>query len=296
MPPDLFIGLVTHPRSRFSDATSDGGVLKSLERMLAAQGLNVETGVSDQDAYSPALLPLGRAEVVSSIRAELACEQRWRAYVAGTAPGLKLRAFMTGRRAWRTMRLAPPWRRRPPIDEPGPRMVRRLVNIELSHLAIMKAAIRSVARWSLIIEDDASAQDAAKFAAELIEFIKAADDRGQPLTMNLSESFTPAQLGLEHLLSPVLAWPGAGAWATFSAQRPVTNTVCAVLYRGDYLQRLLVELEAIPLAPVIPIDFKVNEAVMRLAPAMLPGDCWVASPAPLTQRSGVPALRLEHLS
>ncbi len=252
--------------------------------------------VSDEDSYTYVLLDLGRAQVVASIRAELRSEQRWRLYVSGNQPSLRLTAFMSARRAWRVLRLAPPWRRHIEVDEPGPRMVRRLVNIELSHLAVMRAAVQSGARWSLVVEDDASATDAGQFAAELLRFMKSADERGQPVTMNLSESFTPAQLGLDHLLSPAPRGASDPAWMTFRAQRPVTNTVCAVLYRRDYLMRLLAELEAIPLSPVIPIDFKVNEAVMRLAPTMSPGDCWVASPAPLAQRSGVPVLRLEHLS
>ena len=164
-------------------------------------------------------------------------------------------------------------------------MVRRLVNIELSHLRIMGEAVASGARWAVLIEDDAAGPDTPAFARDLAEFISAADTRRQPLTMNLSESFTPRQLGLEHLLTPI---EEPGPWSVLAAERPVTNTVCAVLYRGDFLARLLAELQAIPVAPVVPIDFKVNEAMMRLAPSMRPGDCWVASPAPLVQQSGVP--------
>jgi hypothetical protein len=110
--------------------------------------------------------------------------------------------------------------------------------------------------------------------------------------MNLSESFTPDELQIRHLLTPLVGTEGVPPWTLFSAERPVTNTVCAVLYRRDLLVRLRDALREIPLSPVIPIDFKVNEAVMRIADGMQPGDCWVASPAPIQQRSGVPAVSL----
>jgi len=283
--PDVFLGLVTHARSRFGEATGENGLLSSLARQLRELGLDVRTGVSDQDADSPDLLPLTRAEVGASIRGELDCEQRWRSYLSGRKAGLRLKGFMAARRVWRTVRFAPPWRRFEESSDPGARMVRRLVNIELSHLRIMGEAVASGARWAVLIEDDAAAPETPAFARDLADFMSAADTRGQPLTMNLSESFTLRQLGLEHLLTPI---EEPGPWTVLAAQRPVTNTVCAVLYRGDFLARLLAELHAIPVSPVVPIDFKVNEAMMRLAPSMMPGDCWVASPAPLVQQSGVP--------
>jgi len=65
-----------------------------------------------------------------------------------------------------------------------------------------------------------------------------------------------------------------------------------MLYRRPFLEHLRSTLALIPLSPVIPIDFKVNEALMRMAPVCPAGDAWLASPAPLTQRSGVPTVRL----
>ncbi len=288
--PDVFVGLVTHARSRFADAATDDGLQCSLVRHLNELGCRAVTGVSADDAYSPTLLTIDRKAVIASIHAELDSELRWRAYLAGAKPSVWLRSFMAVRRAKRTITQAPPWRRTMTPDDAGARMVRRLVNIELSHLWIMREAVESGARWVVLLEDDASSTDATARAHELAAFIEAADTRGQPLTINLSESFTPEQLGIEHLLTPINPSNNRTGlpWRLFSAQRPVTNTVCAVLYRGDFLARLLALLDEIPVSPVIPIDFKVNEAMMRLSSTMTAGDCWVASPAPLVQSSGVP--------
>jgi hypothetical protein len=286
----VFVGLVTHARSRFADALSADGLQSSLARHLNELGCRAVSGVSADDAYLPSLLTIDRKAVIASIRAELDSELRWRAYLAGAKPSVWLRSFMAVRRAKRTITQAPPWRRTMTPDDAGARMVRRLVNIEFSHLRIMREAVQSGARWIVLLEDDASSTDAAARAHELAAFVQAADKQGRPLTINLSESFTPEQLGIEHLLTPInpSSIPAGLPWRLFSAQRPVTNTVCAVLYRGDFLARLLVILEEIPVSPVIPIDFKVNEAMMQLSDTMAAGDCWVASPAPLVQSSGVP--------
>jgi hypothetical protein len=165
------------------------------------------------------------------------------------------------------------------------------VNIELSHLRLIDLAVASGASWCLLLEDDAWCEDPRAFAIDLLRFVREADSRGKLLTVNMSESFTLEDLGIGHLLTPVPA-EQAGPWPMLEADRPVTNTVCAVLYRGDFLARLQHELHRVPLAPVIPIDFKLNVALMRMAPTVAPGDFWVASPAPLSQRSGVPTVRM----
>ena len=290
MPADLFIGLVTHPSSRFAEAATDRGLSRSVAREAERQGCATTMGVSDLDAWAPELLPITSREVARSVEAEIDSEARWRQYVAGGPLNLRSRVAFAARLVRRRFRYAPPWRRDASLGDPGPRMVRRLANIELSHLRLMHQAIDSEARWCLILEDDAAAVDPARFTRELLAFMAKADERGQPVTINLSESFTPDQLGITALLRAVDEKDPDPPWHLFAADRPITNTVCAVLYRRDYLCRLVGELDAIPLSPVIPIDFKVNEAVMRLAPSMRPGDCWVASPAPLMQRSGVPSV------
>jgi hypothetical protein len=241
----------------------------------------------DEDLLAPGQISEDLTAVRASINAELDLERRWREYVSGSPLGSLQKVMLVARGVKRRVSLAPYWRREVAETEAGPRMLRRLANIELAHLEIMRRAVKSQARWVLILEDDAMSDDPQALASALVDFCRAADGTGSPVTINLSESFTPRELGIGHLLSARTNPGQPGSWLTFESARLVTNTVCAVLYRHDFLDLLLQRLESIPLEPVVPIDFKVNIAYMDW-PNQVAGQCWVCSPAPIAQGSGVP--------
>lgn len=288
VPPDLFVGLVTHPRSRFPQARTQDGLAAQVQQEARRHGWSVASIVIDDDLLTDDMLTIDRQQVTASIDAELAVEAQWREYVANRPLSAKERAVLAARRIKRRIDLAPPWQRSLDDQSPGVRMVRRLANIELAHLSAMRAAVDSGARWALLLEDDAQTPQPGTFTQDLIAFTTAADTAGEPRTINLSESFTIEQLGIGHILTPRRNEGQPQGWNTSASAKIVTNTVCAVLYRGDYLTQLTEAIEAIPLSPVIPIDFKVNAAVMRINDSYPPGACWVASPAPVEQGSGVP--------
>ena len=287
VPPDFFVGLVTYPRSRFPEAKTGDGLARKIQAALIQGGQAAEFGMVDEDLLTPGAISLNQAAVVASITAELALESRWREYVSGSTASVFMRWVMSMRYVKRRIKLAPPWRSNQSELDDGAKMLRRLANIELAHLEVMRRATQSKAPWVLILEDDACAPNPEQLARQISEFCLAADVAGQPGTMNLSESFTVEQLGISGLLIPQANPNQPDAWSTYSAGRLVTNTVCAVLYRHDFLKNLLELLEAIPLEPVVPIDFKINAAYMAW-PHPAAGLCWVCSPAPIVQGSGVP--------
>ncbi|MEI6637822.1 MAG: hypothetical protein WCO99_14750, partial [Planctomycetota bacterium] len=57
VPADLFLGLVTHHQSRFSDAATEAGLVHSVQRAAVGAGRNVAMAVSDLDAWTPEVLP-----------------------------------------------------------------------------------------------------------------------------------------------------------------------------------------------------------------------------------------------
>lgn len=283
---DLFVGLVTHPKSRYADAVTPDGLMAQTARGASSAGFEVVTAVSDEDAFDEDTLPIDDRVVRRSITAELDAERRWRRYLAEGSEVWWSGAAFGIRRLVRTARFARPWGS---SRAEGAAMVRRLANIELSHLWLLDQACASEAGWVLILEDDAASPTGEQFGVDLATFVRAVDAARQPLMVSMSDSFTPRELGISDLLTPVVG--RHGPWPMQEARRAVTNTVCATLYRRGFLVRLAETLRQIPLDPVIPIDFKIDEALMRMANTYRPGDAWLATPAPISQRSGVPAVR-----
>ena len=169
-------------------------------------------------------------------------------------------------------------------------MVRRLVNIELSHLDLMRSGLESQAPWILIIEDDAFVADLEDLTRGLAGLMVADPPAAY---VNVSESFSTAELGIDHQLGPVshADWTGYQERSLVSAVRPVTNTVCAILYRREFLASLVTAMEALPLEPVVPIDWKLNMALMSMyrSGTITSGECWLVEPAPIAQMSMRPA-------
>ena len=114
-------------------------------------------------------------------------------------------------------------------------------------------------------------------------------DQRQPAYVNISQSFALDELGISDLLTvaPDASWAGDAPRHILSSARPATNTVCAILYRGSFVRDLLAVTDALPMEPVVPIDWKLNLALMQMfsSGALGAGDCWFVDPAPIDQLS-----------
>jgi len=165
-------------------------------------------------------------------------------------------------------------------------MVERLLNIELAHQELLRQGIASHAPWIVILEDDAWSADIDDLADGLTDLLARADANVQ--FINLSESFGLSELGIIHLLGHSdCSWRGPIARTVLSAQRPVTNTVCAIAYRSSFAEQLLSAYALMPMRPVVPIDWKLNQALMDMyAAGSLGADsCWWVVPGPIDQLS-----------
>lgn len=270
----LSIGVVSHERSRFAASQGDGGLAARLVTPLAAHDIVVSVMVNTADLLDPAVIAIDTSTVQASLSAELAIERRWAAFLGRTRqPHWWVRHGMqTARRTARR------------VSPPGAAMVRRLINIELSHLDLMHRALDAGSDWLLLLEDDAHAADVDDCAAGLAGLMRTV---GPPAYVNVSASFSLETLGVVGLLHPVGPWQGSVPRTLFGSSRPFTNTVCAILYRREFLVSLVAALDAIPIEPVLPIDWKLNAALMELWDAGLlhDGDCWAVEPAPIDQQS-----------
>ena len=277
MPIDLFIGLVTYPGTRFPDSRSTSGLLSQLERKCTELGLQVETSIVDENLFDPTDLPLNASSIKASIEAELDAEEHWEQYRTGRI-SQRNRVKRAIRNFYRRTQFLGRNQTR------GERMIQRLANIELAHIYLMTQAVNAQASWALILEDDAATQDVESLARAF----QALTQRGEssPDFVSLSASFTPQQLGIEGRIQGQTDWPSSALSRRALVMQPaVTNTVCAVLYRGAFLSDLLAILNQIPLSPIIPIDWKFNTALMRLQDSHRAATCWFVEPAPIQQRS-----------
>ncbi len=285
---DLLIGLVTYPGTRFPESSADTGLSRQLAAALEQRGHRVNVSIHDTNVWSPTLLRIDENQIKASVTAELDVEARWRAFLSGRPSPARRSALMAARKVYRKRKFLP---RGIAINDqhPGVRMVRRLVNIESAHLSLLRQASQAGCDWALIVEDDATAD--AQHTAELIDALITGTSQGpnqQPLYVNVSRSFSESELGLNGHLRDIGGLPmNQDQTRIMESDRPITNTVCAVLYRGTFLPDLVRVLSQIPLSPVIPIDWKLNEALMQLSAQgnIGAGDCWTLSPAPIIQAS-----------
>lgn len=272
----FFIGVVSYTGTRFSDSQTSDGLASRLAREMNKSGFATEVFINTEDGYTPDLIEITREVSLASITAQVKLDRRWANFL-----GLKKDSTW-----WRGHALR--WGKRLTLamNPPSPHVVQRLLNIEISHLKVMRAGLDCGADWILVLEDDATATDTLDLTRGLIGIM---DSGALADYVNISRSFSPTRLGINHLMTPTesQSWKGPRSRVIFSTSKPVTNTVCAILYRREFLAPLLTKLVELPLEPVVPIDWKLNIALMELFREGIctPQACWVVEPAPVLQRS-----------
>ena len=295
----VFVGLVSHVGSRFSESQGPDGLTARLRGELEARGVSATSLVNIDDDYRPEVLAIDAAAVRRAVTAQIRLEARWSRYLSEADPrvsrgrrlvrSIALTAVTGARIAAGWLRYYRPWHGVADEQSAGARMVRRLLNIELSHASLMRAGLASGARWVLILEDDAHSDDPSQLAENLQVLMVERKDQRQPAYVNISQSFSNAELGVEYLLEPAaeFEWTGEPARQALAASRPISNTVCAMLYRAEFLGRFLERFDALTIDPVVPIDWKLNVVLMEMfnAGELIGGDCWVITPGPVDQRS-----------
>lgn len=270
--PSLFIGVVSHPKTRFplnqgSNGLGDllGKAVPQAVTKVCARNLFDETG-DHVEAHS----------IQAALSATLHAEYEWSRHL-GRTQSLGWWLTYGGRWIKRFGKRAKP---------PSANLIRRLLNIELAHLSLMKQGLDSGAPWIVILEDDAFTDDIEDLAAGLRSLMRDSEPR---TLINLSSSFTYDKLGIDRLLttSPRLAWHGNAPRAILQADRPVTNTVCAIAYSRELLRDIDFELRLRPLHPVIPIDWKLNLSLLAMIKSKNAGEfsCHMVDPAPIIQMS-----------
>jgi len=280
-PQSLFVGVVSHEGSRFSFNQSPhglGGALGNVWQDLGFGRSTVQVNTKNLWSTQNVIRSPQRHDVQATLRAELQQEKHWAQFLGTLNQRTRARLLLR--------RLSQIYKR---VNSPSTDLVTRLLNIELSHLDLIKNALEYGSDWVLILEDDAHCADIQDLARS-IRVIQLTSD--PPAFVNLTQSHSLGALGIEHLLSPVsqLGWETPTTQTVLSAKKPFTNTVCAILYQREFLQALVTTLESLPVYPVLPIDWKLNVALMQLfnSGVIKENDCWTLDPGPIVQLSMQP--------
>ena len=274
----IFIGLVSHANSRFLSAQGSEGLAPSLGREFENLGITTTVQINSENLFDLYPFELDSHMARESVRAEIQLEGVWRDYLNGPN---RLREQI--RIAGRSVKSHLNRRENSVTTE-----LRRLLNIDYSHVDLYRAAIKSGSLWTVILEDDAYAANIKDLAIGLIDLT---NTQGSARMVNLSASFPLAEIGVQHLLklSSEKQWIGSSARVVYESERPVTNTVCAIAFRTDFLSKVVADFDAQTPAPVVPIDWKLNATLMRLfeTGAIASNECLFVEPAPIVQLSMV---------
>jgi hypothetical protein len=272
----LFVGVVSHERSRFAVSQGSDGLAARLAEGLRNEGLSVDVRVNIDNLHDPARHPVDAEVVRRSVQAQSQLEQDWTSYLEkSTGAVASVRAAMA--RYWRGLEGMIR-----PADES---MVTRLINIELSHLDLFDAGLASGADWVLVLEDDAMTTNVLDCVSGIAGLLHATPTPG---FVNLSQSFSLEELGIAHLLEPRdIPWQGDVERQILAARRPITNTVCAVMYHSEFIRDMVQAMRQLPFYPVVPIDWRINQALMAMVGAGTAGanTAWFVEPGPIDQMS-----------
>ncbi len=276
--PFVFLGLVSHPKSRYKDAQGPQGLFFKLSELLEGHGISTAMKVNSDSLFDQSPFQLTARMARDSVRTEIELESAWRSYL-----GEPKRIRQQTRIAARYAKFRLKWRAHSELTE-----LRRLLNIEYSHVDLYRSAVASAAQWAIILEDDSSTSDLGDLVEGILGLLRS---EMSAKLVNLSASFSMAEIGVQHLLTvdPAAQWDGTSARVTYQSKRPATNTVCAIAFRTDFLAQILADFDAQPAHLIVPIGWKLNATLMRLwdAGAIGVNECWFVEPAPIVQLSMV---------
>ena len=140
----------------------------------------------------------------------------------------------------------------------------RQSNISASHLTSMKQSLESGESFVLILEDDFLINDIEAIMIMLKFATSVEVSKSKLQLINLSKSFSYQELGFQNFVESSIKDVNYPNYTIDILKYPVTNTVCATLYKSDFLKKLVCELESLKMVSLIPIDHKINIALNKL--------------------------------
>jgi hypothetical protein len=277
-PSKIFIGLVTHPHSRFNSEGQSAQRINELANSLSQLGINVVTLMSDRNDFQSSGQVIGIGDRVRSAWKQVHIEKAWDKYVSESTGSDSL----TRKRG--AILFSGMFVKRAISYLFNSSSIARLANIDLSHLRVLKMGVASDADWVLIIEDDAQFSDPVKTAGVLRTVIEFLGHPARSIFVNLSESIDIVELRVDGIISggnSVLSLLNGSELLEISPA--ISNTACANMYSLDFASEFARAIEVQGILPSVPIDWRLNQLIMEAR--VTPVECYWVKPGLFLQGS-----------
>ena len=276
--PKIFIGLVTHPNSRFNSEGQSSKRIIELADSLSQLGINVVTLISDRNDFQSSGRVIGISDRVRSAWKQVQIEKAWDKYV-WESTGSDSRTRKHG-----TIFFSGMFVKRAISYLSNSSSLARLANIDLSHLRLLKEGVTSGADWVLIIEDDARFGDTVTTAGMLRTIIEILDGHSSRVFINLSESIDTVELRVDRIVSAGNSLRTLTNESELLGISPaISNTVCANMYSHHFAHEFASAIEVQGILPSIPIDWRLNQLIMEAR--VTPVECYWVKPGLFLQGS-----------
>ena len=276
--PKIFIGLVTHPHSRFNVEGQSSQRIYELANVLSQLGINVVTLISDRNDFQSSGRVIGIGDRVRSAWKQVHIEKAWDKYVwVSSGPDSLTRKH--GAIFFSAMFV-----KRATSYLFNSRSLARLANIDLSHLRALKEGVASGADWVVIIEDDAQFADPVKTAGVLGTVLEYLGRPTGSIFVNLSESIDTVELKVDGIVTSgnsLLALADGSELLEISPA--ISNTVCANMYSLNFASEFARAIEVQGILPSVPIDWRLNQLIMETR--VTPVECYWVKPGIFLQGS-----------
>ena len=143
-------------------------------------------------------------------------------------------------------------------------LVLRHSNISHNHISLLSKGVKNGKPRVLILEDDIVFKSLSDVQSGLEMVISAFEFNDEIKLMNISESFSLHQLGLDNFNTKMPLPRYSTHFTVYCINYPATNTVCATMYRSEFIPDLLLQLQKMNPLSLVPIDIKINLALHRL--------------------------------
>lgn len=140
----------------------------------------------------------------------------------------------------------------------------RQANISNNHIDILSNLNTIENRWIINLEDDIKINKDLDIRKNIFQLIKKMNEYADIKIINLSNSFSDYELGIEGIKIKKIDIDNENTKFINIYAYPVSNTVCATLYRTDVLSKLIKELKNMEKYVFIPIDHKLNISLHKM--------------------------------